>query len=264
MNTALRFASRATSTFVITVLLVCGSTLATGLLAVFDAGPVSAVTVPPWEPDPNSVGGLLFFNSSGQAVAGGSVNDSPIAAYVEGASLVRSGDTVATLYGYLPIDGEQPSAWSGEQLGGSTTFPNAAAPSPLNTSSLPLETGADGDETLATLESDFPNKDTSSDGYVGMYQLRLYTNAAHKSQTTTYDSADILISGSSWSVVYPATTTTTTVLGASPTSPQPFGTPETLTATVSPSAATGTVQFEDGTTDIGGPVTVSSGGTRRS
>ena len=59
--------------------------------------------------------------------------------------------------------------------------------------------------------------------------------------------------------MYPATTTTTTALGASPTSPQPFGTPETLTATINPAAATGTVQFEDGTTDIGSPVTVSAG-----
>ncbi|MGO9854574.1 MAG: Ig-like domain repeat protein, partial [Acidimicrobiales bacterium] len=55
-------------------------------------------------------------------------------------------------------------------------------------------------------------------------------------------------------------TPTTTGLGASPASPQLSGTSETLTATVNPSAATGTVQFKVGSTDIGSPVTVSAGG----
>ncbi len=58
--------------------------------------------------------------------------------------------------------------------------------------------------------------------------------------------------------VNPVTSTSTT-LTASPASPQEFGTQETLTATITPSAAPGTVQFEVGTTDIGGPVTVSGG-----
>ena len=147
-----------------------------------------------------------------------------------------------------------------EQLGLTTIFPNASAPAPLNTSPLPLETGNSGDETLQTLEADFPNNDHSNDGYTGMYQLRLYTNAPHKTQTTVYDSADILISGSTWSVVYPASATpTTTTLTASPASPQPVGTQETLTTTISPSAAPGTVQFEVNGTDIGNPVTVSGG-----
>jgi hypothetical protein len=51
---------------------------------------------------------------------------------------------------------------------------------------------------------------------------------------------------------------TTTKLTASPASPQPSGTSVTLTATVGPSAP-GTVQFEEGTTDIGAPVTVVAG-----
>lgn len=234
--------------------------LATGLLTVGFVGTASATGTPPWEPDPNSVGGLLFYNASGQQITGGNLTDSPVAAYVEGTATVRSGDTVATLYGYLPVNGELPTEWSGEQLGESTVFPNASAPAPLNTAVLPVETGASGDETLGTLETDYPNTDTSNDGYAGMYQLRLYTNAAKRTQTTTYDSADIAISGSTWSVAYPAPTltTTTTSLSESPSSPQVAGTSVQLTATVSPSAP-GTVQFEAGSTDIGSPVTVSGG-----
>jgi hypothetical protein len=257
-----RFASKAAMTALVTALLVGGSTLATGMLAVFDATPAAALTVPPWEPDPDSVGGLLFFNASGQQITGGTNSDSPLAAYVEGTSTVRAGDTVATLYGYLPISGESTSEWSGESLSDSTTYPNTGAPAPLNTATLPVVTGNAGDTSISSLESTYPNLDTSGDGYAGMYQLRLYTNATHKTQTSTYDSADILVGSSTWSVVYPATSTTT--LTASPVSSEPFGTNETLTATITPSSATGTVQFETGSTPIGTPVTVSSGSAQTS
>jgi hypothetical protein len=208
------------------------------------ATPASGSAVPPWEPDPSSVGGLIFFNSSGQEVTGGSVDSSPLAAYVEGTATVRAGDTVATLYGYLPVKGEQPSAWSGEQLGDTTAFPNPGAPAPLGTSTLPVETGNSGDETLAQLEIDYPNKDTSDDGYAGMYELRLYTNAPHQSQTTTYDSADILISGSTWSVVYPAPPSLTSA------------TPDKLAV-----SATGKVTFDGTGFESGATVTITGPST---
>ncbi|WP_405592127.1 Ig-like domain-containing protein [Streptomyces sp. NBC_01092] len=54
-------------------------------------------------------------------------------------------------------------------------------------------------------------------------------------------------------------TATTTKLAASPVSPVVQGTSVKLTATVSPAAATGTVRFLDGTTQIGSTVTVSGG-----
>lgn len=54
---------------------------------------------------------------------------------------------------------------------------------------------------------------------------------------------------------------TSTTLVTSPTSTVAQGTPVILTATITPSTAVGTVQFKDGGTDIGGPVTVSNNGT---
>jgi hypothetical protein len=53
-------------------------------------------------------------------------------------------------------------------------------------------------------------------------------------------------------------TATTTTLNVTPSGPQDTGTSVTLEATVSPSAA-GSVQFRDGSTDIGSPVTLSGG-----
>ncbi|WP_244872284.1 Ig-like domain repeat protein [Catellatospora sp. TT07R-123] len=56
-----------------------------------------------------------------------------------------------------------------------------------------------------------------------------------------------------------APVSTTTSLGIAPAAPVVQGTTVTLTATVTPAAATGTVQFFDGATPLGGPVTVASG-----
>jgi hypothetical protein len=236
------------------------ATVATGALALGWAGSAAAAGTPPWEPDPGSVGALIFYNASGQQITGGNITDSPLAAYVQGADTIRAGDSTATLFGYLPVAGETPAEWSGEAISASTTFPKPSAPSALASSSLPLVTGASGDETVSQLEADFPNTDTSNDGYAGMYQLRVKTSGPDESATTKYDSADIEITGSTWSVVYPAPTlaATTTSLVTVPASPQQVGTSVALNATVSPAVA-GTVQFEDGSADIGTPVTVAAG-----
>ncbi|MGH3886883.1 MAG: Ig-like domain-containing protein [Pseudonocardiaceae bacterium] len=53
--------------------------------------------------------------------------------------------------------------------------------------------------------------------------------------------------------------TTSTALTTSPASPVAQGNPVTLTATVAPSTAAGTVQFKDGTTNIGNPVNITNG-----
>ncbi len=222
------------------------------------AAVAGASTTPPWEPDTAAVGGLTFFDSSGNQITGGSL-DAPFAAYVQGAT-IRSGDTKATLFAYTPVSSKAPGAWSGQTLSSSTTYPNSQAPSALATSSLPLVTGATSDVSLSTYISNFPNNDSSSDGYANLYVLRLKTSAKGLPTTAGYDEADIEVTGSSWHVVYPAPTltSTTTSLSASPTSPQVAGTSITLTATVSP-AETGSVQFYVGATPIGTAQTVVAG-----
>lgn len=54
-------------------------------------------------------------------------------------------------------------------------------------------------------------------------------------------------------------TATSTTLAADPDSPVREDTPVTLTARLNPSTAAGTVQFQDGDNNIGGPVTVTNG-----
>jgi hypothetical protein len=205
---------------------------------------------PPWEPDPNSVGGLVFYNSAGHVITGGSTNDSPVAAYVKGTKTIGAGDTKAALFGFLPVHGQPPGQWSGEQLGSSTPFPNLAAPKPLNTATLPVETGKSGDETIAELEADFPNTDTSNDGYADMYVLRLKTSAEGQPGNTTYDSADIQVDNSThtWTVVYTRTlqVATTTTLAVSPRSSAYHGATVKLTAKVTPNSSAGSIQFLDG------------------
>jgi hypothetical protein len=233
--------------------------LAAGVVAPPPTAATAAPSVPPWEPvaNPPQVGGLTFYDTHGNQVTGGNIDDAPIAAYVEGTNALRAGDTKATLFAVTPINGVPVGSWTGDQLSSSTVYPNSGAPGALATSSLPVVTGSAGDESLATDISNNPNNDTTSDGYAGLYVLRLFSSAPGNGASTSYDSADILVTGSTWSVDYTALQTTTT-LSASPTSPQAFGTSVTLTATVTPGAA-GTVQFSSGSTAIGSPQTVSGG-----
>jgi hypothetical protein len=237
-------------------------TLVAGFLVAALPSAAFAAYTPPWGSDPGSVGVLSLYNASGQQIISGSVSDSPIAAYVQGSNTVRSGDTKATLFAYTPVVHETPNQWSGEQLGASTAFPNASAPTPLNSSTLPVESGTSNDLSIAQYALDFPNGDTSpTNGYAGLYVLRLKTNFVGGSTTATYDSTVIQVTGSTWTQIYPVPTqaSTRTTLTTTQGSPQPFGTSVQLNATVSPAAA-GTVQFEDGGVAIGSPASVDVNG----
>ena len=216
----------------------------------------------PWAlTEPNTVGSLSFFNAAGQQITGGSVSDNPTASYIEGTSTLRAKDTTATLFGYAPVLGQQPGQWSGQLLSSSTTFPNASAPGALGSATLPVVSGAPSDHPIADLITAFPNLDSSVDGYSGVYELRLRTSAAGLPTTTTYDSAFIQVTGTTWSVIYPSPSpvATTTTLTSTLASPEPLGTSVPLTATVSP-AVPGTVQFYSGASAIGSPVTVNGSG----
>jgi len=259
-NVFTRASARSTATLLLGALVLGGAVLTMGVTTAPSVA--SASTVPPWEPDANSVGGLTFYNAAGDVITGGNTTDSPLAAYVEGTGTIRAGDTKASLYGYLPVHGATPPEWSGEVLSGSTAYPNASAPSPINAATLPVVTGAAGDETVAQLEGDFPNNDTSNDGYAHMYVLRLKTSAVAKPGNTTYDSADIEVTGSTWSVVYPippaSTTTTASVLPTKTT----FGTSVAYSTTVTSGSGTptGSVAFTVGSTTLcSTPLTSGSG-----
>jgi hypothetical protein len=76
----------------------------------------------------------------------------------------------------------------------------------------------------------------------------------------TFTASLFFTSATAYQITDPnAPVTTSTALGVAPPSPVNQGTNVTLTATVTPSSATGTVQFKNGTANLGSPVTVTNG-----
>ena len=216
----------------------------------------AASTAPPFEPDPNSLGAISLFDGSGNPVtAGNSLTSAPFAAFAQGA-VARSGtgDTKATLELASPVQGQDPSTWPTSIFGAAATYPNAAAPGSLGTSSLPLYTGSSADETLSAAVAAIP-----ASAYPQIYQLRIYTSGKGRPVGSAYDSLDLKIdtTAGTFTVVYPAPTMTTTGtsvtgVGVTPTSPAAPGTTETLTASVTPMGVAGTVTFKDNGTTLTG------------
>ena len=121
--------------------------------------------------------------------------------------------------------------------------------------------GSATDETLAQHITNFPSASTLN---AGVYQIRVYTSTS----ATTYYTADVKVTGTSWSMVYPTVAVpdaTTTTLAASPAATADTSTPVVLTATVADSTTpatkpTGTVTFKDGATTLKADVAVDAAG----
>ena len=259
---------RTTLRAVTTALLGATLVVSTVLVSAVFASSAGASTIPPWEPiaNPPEAGGLTFYNSSGQVITGGNISDPVIAAYIQGNTILQgqTAATVADLNGFDPttngVPVTAPGNWSEESLG----FSNlpSSAPGALGTSTLPVYT--DQTYSLSQLTNSLPNTDTSStDGYAGMYVLRLQTFQHNNGGTTTsYDSADISVDPGTgaWTLVYsPQAATVTTLEAPTPAGPQTAGTSVTLTATVADASAPGTVQFESGGSPVGSPQPVTNG-----
>jgi Bacterial Ig-like domain (group 3) len=260
-----RAATRSIAAMGATVLLLSGA--ATMLASTASA----ASTTPPWEvgtaKDPNEVGTLALYNSSGKQVTSGSVLASPIAAYAVG-SKADTTHPKATLFMYLPKSGVSASAWSGEQLSLSTPYPvkGSGVPTVVSGAKGPVVTGTAGDENIATFIGDFPNTDTSTtDGYGNAYQLRVKT-----STDGPYQSLDIVVSnittsggvvtGGTWTETFPgALIKTTTTMKVSATKAVK-GKSVTLTATTAAGSAhvAGKVQFLDNKKKLGKAVSAST------
>ena len=82
-----------------------------------------------------------------------------------------------------------------------------------------------------------------------------YTFKFTPTDTTTYNTA----TSSALAYTVNGVTATTTTLGVTPTTSAALGASVTLTATISPTNAAGSVQFMDGNNALGAPATVSSG-----
>ena len=202
------------------------------LLAV---APAASAAAPPYEPVAGSTGTIAFYDASGNQVTSGSINDSPIAAYAVASQTIVAGDTQAVLQGAQPNPSADPGNWNVDQLGSFTNYPLATGPANIQTLSQthPVETGAAGDFSVKNFLDEFPNTDPSgigcayaatpagctNTGYQNLYQIRMKTSHAG-TQSDKYAVADVLVSGTTWTQVYP-------VVGSTP------GTPAGVNATAS-------------------------------
>jgi hypothetical protein len=221
------------------------------------AATTASAAPPSYEPDPSAVGTISFFDATGNPITSGAVTDSPLAAYYQASGGgVAAGDNLASIAYATPQDGVPTASWTTVETWTSTQgFPNATYPGQLGTSPNAVVKGATTDGGLDGHIAAFPSASTTNPG---VYQIRMYTNHAGGSGNPTYYSADVLVSGSTWTQVYPAVaaaTGTTTTLNVTPASPQATGTNVTLSATVAaasgPVPTNGTVQFFDGATQLG-------------
>jgi hypothetical protein len=225
----------------------------------------SAVATPaPYYPDAGAtLGGLDFFNAAGVQITSGLTTDSPFVGFAV-AQTAPAGGTKATYNAYTPVNGSAPGTWGGAQLGGGTSYP-ISTPTDLAGLTNPIVTGVSGDTSIANYITTHPNTDTSTtDGYAGLYAIR-----AKVTGQTGYATADILVTGTTWTQVDGTfqlfADTTTTALAVTPPSPSVPGTVETLTATVADTTAgstntpAGTVAFFDGTTQVGTTQTLVGG-----
>ncbi|GAC1367532.1 MAG: hypothetical protein NVSMB32_12530 [Actinomycetota bacterium] len=240
--------------------------LCSGLLAFLGGlSPATAAPTPPYEPDLQTQGActpststcqIRFYNAQGIPITGGLTTDLPFAKYVQADQpALSASDIKATVSIATPVSGVPSSMWGNGPLSTSRTYPVAGAPAPLHNNRPTADLGGFGTKTLQSWITNNANPATSGP-YQGLYQIRLTTTP---SNTPNYYSADILVTGTRWELVYPGPQDTSGTLTVSPASPQQFGTPVTLTDTVTPLNVTGTVQFRDGASNIGTPVAVVSG-----
>jgi hypothetical protein len=220
------------------------------------SGAANAATTPGWEPDASARGGLTFFDASGNIITGGSTTSSPAFAYVEASGPGRTVGTVkdnkATLFIFTPKLGLLPSQWTGsDQLTASTTFPNTTAPANIAALTNPVASGAAGGDSLATAIALNPNTETDP-SFANLFEIRLVTSGPGIGADSQYYRADIMVTGTTWSFVFPvAAVATSTSLTVAPPSPAAHGTTENLSATVTPANTPGSLHFFDGATDLG-------------
>ena len=151
-------------------------------------------------PDPDQTDvGLKLYNAAGTEVTTGSTT-APLAAFAAAAGAVRTGDTFATLYVYLPQSNTAPGAWPGLQVSGTGKFSGTgAATAPASLAGKPyVATTAEG-YTLADVQAAFPNDETRA-SFADVYALRLRTSSPTAGVSTEYATAFVKITGTTWKI----------------------------------------------------------------
>lgn len=225
----------------------------TGGVLAATVGTAAAAGTPPWEPDPGSLGSLTLYDAAGNVVTGGN-NLSHLFDYAQGSTPDANTGIKATLDFAQPTFGVATGNWPVGQASTSVVTPPTAAGTPpaLAASTTPVATsGPTGANLTNFIASQVPQ---TQPGFVNVYQLRVVTTGGNggSSGNAQYWEDDIQVdpAAGTWTQVFPgAVQPTTTTLTALP-SPALTTDSVTLTATESPATA-GSVDFEDGATDLG-------------
>ena len=194
-----------------------GTLLAAGLFLATAGAAHATGSTPPWEPDPQSVGTINFYNASGTRITSGSIDAAPIAAYAVGSTTVRAGDHKAVLFAAQPNPNTATAGYNVDSLTGQVVFPPSSGPTNIRNMTTPVVTGSSGDLTLDDFIGEFPNSDPGGPGcayspsssgctnaaYENIYQLRMKTANSGGFETSKYDVADLLVSGTTWTQIYP-------------------------------------------------------------
>ena len=227
----------------------------------------NADTTPPWEPDPQHLGTISFYDSNGTQVTSGSDLTNLFTYAAASTDTNRPGTTKAFLSYAFPDHTKTTAQYFTTAASFATFYPVTSSTAPANIKALtaPVVTTTNTGAANLTGVLGQASFDPTT-GYNNILQVRLGdTGGGFTQDSTIYWSADILINktAGTWTQVYPAVaappTATSTTVSASPTSPQKHGTSVTFTATVSPSAAAGSVIFSDGGAAISPAETVSGG-----
>ena len=240
----------------VAVTAVAGGGILLGATSAFAAAPA-------WEPDPNALGTISFYDANGNVITNGTdwTNAWSFAAASNAGGTDQSGATKASIGFAFPNHASTTANYFVQSAGGSTAFPVAAPPS-VHSIAFPVNTATtvNGGSNIAVASGGGTNDTTA--GYSHILEVRLYASGGTAvSNPLEYWATDIQYNSATgaWWEVYPtAVNPTNTSLVASPTS-GPAGTNVTLTATESPAVA-GSVQFYDGTTALGTPVAVNGSG----
>ena len=196
------------------------STLAiAGAGAVAMAATASASVPSPWEPDPNSLGTVVFYDAAGNVVTGGS-NLSHLADYYAASTAAGTTGLTKAILRFAAPDHTQadPNNWFVADRSASTTYPNTTAPAPITGPgfTFPLVKAAAADGNLSTFLS-LATLDSTAN-YANIIQVRVYDTqlaSGYWETNISYNAA-----AGTWSVNDPTVTATTTTLTATPPSPQ--------------------------------------------
>jgi hypothetical protein len=224
----------------------------------------------------------VFYDANGNQITSGTNFDNLFAYAVASTDPVTGYNTV-TLSFATPNSAEPTASWTVEPENVAQTFPVTSPPADISgfEASYPVSdtSGTQGNDTGADLTTDLQAAPPSTTpGYANIIQVRMTTSGSRgrgDSAPGDYWSTDVAfntgtsaitvdgvsVAAGTWVQLFPFVVPTTTVLAATPSSPQPVGTQVTLTATVSATGSPtlpGTVQFYDNGTAIGSAQTVSS------